>query len=73
MELQFITEMKVKMKKMKTKKLDTYKIKDAYTYIKLQKMLGGIGFFREENKEYFVRIPEKYTESLINNNLITKI
>lgn len=66
------------MKTMKTKKLITYKIKDAYTYIKLRSMYAGIAFFREEviqeaDNEYFMMIPKSYSTNLINNNLITKI
>lgn len=69
--------MKMKMK-MKTKKLITYKIKDAYTYMKLRNMYAGIAFFREEvvqeaDNEYFIMIPKSYSTNLINNNLITKI
>lgn len=57
---------------MKTMKLTTYRVtnKNAFETIKMQ--FAGIAFSREENGNYFIKLPPKYATQLIQIGIITE-
>ena len=56
------------------KKLKTYQFKDKATYNQLKSTLEGWCFFRQDNKQYFLKAPNHtFISSLVDTKLIKLI